>query len=151
MAWDNLPILIILVLAVLGHNQTVSVAAAVLLLIKLLGFNDWLPIIESKGLNIGVIILTMSILVPIVSGRITIKTMAEAVNTPAGIAAIVAGIFVAWAAGRGLFMIKTTPEVISSLIIGTIVGVCFLGGVAVGPLIAAGLVYLFMAVFGMLT
>lgn len=151
MAWDNLPILVIIILAVLGHNQSVSVAATILLLIKLLGFNDWLPIIESKGMNIGITILTMSILVPIVSGRITIKNMVEAVNTPAGIAAVVAGIFVAWAAGRGLFMIKATPEVISSLIIGTIVGVCFLGGVAVGPLIAAGLVYLVMAAFGMLT
>jgi uncharacterized membrane protein (DUF441 family) len=147
MSWENLPLLIILVLAVLGNNQAVSVAAAFLLMIKLLGFDTWFPIIESKGLNIGVTILTISILVPVAAGRISLQNMVDACKNPTGLLAIAAGIFAAWAAGRGLFFIKASPDMITSLIIGTIAGVCFLDGIAIGPLIAAGMAYLAASLF----
>jgi Predicted membrane protein len=150
MSWENLPILIILVLAALGNNQSVSVAAAVLLVIKLLGFNNWFPVIESKGMNIGLIILTIAILAPVASGRITLRNMFDAFNSPVGLLAIAAGIFAAYAAGRGLFFIKETPEMVASLVVGTVIGVSFLKGVAIGPLIAGGMVSLVVALFGLL-
>ncbi len=106
MAWDSLPILLILVLAVLGNNQSVSVAAAVLVAIKLLGLDNWFPALESKGMNIGLIILTIAILAPVASGRITLQNMVDAFKSPVGLLAIAAGIFAAYAAGRGLFFIK---------------------------------------------
>lgn len=142
MNWENLPILIILFLSVIGNNHSVSIAAAALLVIKLLGADNVFPLLESHGITVGITILTIAILVPLATGRISLQDMAEAFKTPVGITAIAAGIFAAWAAGRGMFFIKDSPEVVTSLVVGTIAGVCFFKGLAIGPLIAGGLVYL---------
>lgn len=147
MAWDNLPLLIILVLAVLGSNQSVSVAAGFLLIIKLLGLDSLFPILESKGMNIGITILTIAILTPLATGRISLLHMTAAFKSPIGLLALATGMFVAFAAGRGLLFINTSPEMISSIVLGTVVGVCFLQGVAIGPLIAGGLVSMVIALF----
>lgn len=145
MSWENIPLLIILVLSVLGHNQSVAVATGFLLLVRLLGLNSWLPIIESNGMNIGITILTIAILAPIATGRISMDNIVDAFKSPIGLIALASGIFVAWTASRGLLFINTSPEMISSLVLGTVVGVCFLQGIAIGPLIAAGLVSLVVA------
>ena len=149
MNWDNLPILIILVLSVIGNNNSVSVAAIVLLLIKMLGFDTWFPVIESHGINIGITILTMAVLTPIAQGHISTSGMLEAFKTPIGLVAIVIGIFVAWAAAKGVPFMSGTPEAVTALIIGTIIGVCFFKGLAVGPLIAGGIVSLIISVLGL--
>lgn len=140
MNWDNLPILVIIVLSIIGNNHSVSIAAIVLLLIKLLGFDSWFSTIENHGINIGIIILTMAVLTPIVEGRIGMEGIASAFKSTAGITAIIVGIFVAWVAGQGVPFMKGTPEAVTALVVGTIVGVCFFRGLAVGPLIAGGLV-----------
>jgi len=150
MSWDNLPLLIILALSVLGNNQTVAIAAGFLLIIKLLGLNALFPLLESKGLNVGIIILTIAILTPLATGRISLNSMLTAFRSPLGIIALSAGVFVAWAAGRGLLLITASPEMISSLVLGTVVGVCFLQGVAIGPLVAGGLVSLMVGLLSIL-
>jgi uncharacterized membrane protein (DUF441 family) len=142
MSLDNLPLLMILVLSVLGNNQSVALATGFLLIIKLLGLNSWFPILESKGMNVGITILTIAILTPLATGRISLSNIMDAVKSPIGILAITSGVFVAWTAGRGLLFINTSPEMVTFLVLGTVLGVCFLQGVAIGPLIAGGLVSL---------
>lgn len=142
MSFDHVPLLIILVLSVLGNNQSVSVAAGFLLLVKLLGLNSWFPVLESKGMNIGITILTIAILTPLAAGRISMSDILQAFKSPIGIMALVSGVFVAWCAGRGLMFINASPDMVTFLVLGTVVGVCFLQGVAIGPLIAGGLVSL---------
>lgn len=149
MNWDNLPILIILVLSVIGNNHSVSVAALALLLIKILGFDSWFPFIENHGISFGITILTLAVLTPIAQGRISASGMLEAFKTPIGLAAIIIGIFVAWVAAQGVPFMKGTPEAVTALIVGTIIGVCFFNGLAVGPLIAGGLVSLIISLLGL--
>lgn len=149
MNWDNLPLLVILVLSVIGNNHTVSIATLVLLLIKMLGFDTWFPFIESHGINIGIIILTLAVLTPIAQGRISTAAMLDAFKTPIGLTAIIIGIFVAWVAAKGVPFMSGSPEVVTSLVLGTIIGVCFFHGLAVGPLIAGGLVALVANTFGL--
>ncbi|WP_371375409.1 DUF441 domain-containing protein [Sporomusa aerivorans] len=140
MNWENMPLLIILVLAVIGDNQSVALAALVLLLIKLLGLTAWFPSIETHGLNIGITIMTMAVLTPLAQGRISLGEMMSAFKTQSGLIAIVIGIFVSWVATQGMHFLKASPEATTALIVGTIGGVCFLHGLAVGPLIAGGFV-----------
>lgn len=150
MSWETSPILLIVVLSVIGHNQSVAVAATVLLLLKILRMDSLFPYLESYGLTAGIIILTIAVLVPLATGRITLSNMVDAFKTPVGIVAIAAGVFAAWMAGKGMFLLKDSPEVVTSLIVGTIAGVCFLKGLAVGPLIAGGLVSLVVALFSII-
>ncbi|MPM28572.1 hypothetical protein SDC9_75098 [bioreactor metagenome] len=145
---DNVPLLVIIVLSVIGNNQSVSIAALALLLIKLLGFHTWFPYIESHGINIGITILTLAVLTPIAQGHIAIGDILNSFKTPIGLVAVLIGIFVAWVAGHGVSFMQATPEVVTALISGTIVGVCFFKGLAVGPLIAGGMVALIASLFG---
>lgn len=138
----------VLLLSYLGHNMTVVYATAIVLGLKILGLTTALNALGSQGLNWGIIILTAAILVPIANGTITIHTMIDAFRTHAGIIAIVAGLLAALAGGSGVELLKSTPDVIPALIIGTMAGVIFLHGVAVGPLIAGGVTYFVLQIIG---
>ena len=142
---ENLPLLLILVLAVIGDNTSVSVAVLVLLLIKFLGLGSWLPVIQNHGLNLGIIILTVGVLAPLAQGGVSIREMLAAFKGSTGFISIAVGIFVSWMAGRVVPFMQGTPEVVTSLIVGTIIGVCFFHGLAIGPLIAGGLVSLIVS------
>lgn len=139
---EMVPLVILLALSIVGKNQPVAVATSLLLIIKLLGLNSWFLPLESKGMTIGITILTLAILAPLASGRISINTIVDTFRSPIALIALAAGVFVAWAAGRGLLFINSSPEIVTSLVLGTVVGVCFLQGVPIGPLIAGGLVSL---------
>lgn len=54
------------------------------------------------------------------------------------------GLLVAWLGGRGVKLMSSQPDVVAGLLIGTVAGVALLRGVPVGPLIAAGLLSLFI-------
>ena len=137
--------LIVLILGIIGHNSTVVYAVLIVLILKLLKLNSALSILGTEGLHLGVIILTAAILVPIVDGTINTKAMLESFKSSVGIVTILTGVLTAAAAGRGIVMLQNNPEMVSSLVIGTMAGVFFLKGVAVGPLIAAGFAYFIMS------
>ena len=130
----------ILLLSIIGHNTSVAYAATIVLVLKLLGLTSLLNVIGSNGLNWGIILLTMAILVPIANGEITVKIMLDSFKSPLGITAIIAGTLAAASGGYGVQLLKSSPEVVSALIIGTMIGVFFFKGITVGPLIAGGLV-----------
>ena len=138
---EYITLIAVLLLSYFGHNMTVVYATGIVLLLKVLGLTPALEALGTQGLNWGIIILTAAILVPIANGTITIHTMIDAFRTHVGIIAIVAGLLAALAGGSGVELLKSTPDVIPALIIGTMAGVIFLHGVAVGPLIAGGVTY----------
>lgn len=141
--WESsLPLLVILGLSLVGHNQSVFVAALALLLLKWLGAESWLAPIEAHGISVGITILTMAVLVPVAQGQLTLGMAWDAFKSPVGLVAIAVGIGVSWVAALGVPFMKGTPEAVSALIVGTIIGVCVFHGLAVGPLIAGGLVSL---------
>lgn len=134
---------VLIVLGVLSHNNSVTISAAVLLVIQQTLLSQYLPWVEKYGLTVGIIILTIGVLAPIVSGKIQLPAFSELLNWKV-ILAIVTGVLVAWFGGRGVGLLASQPMLITGLIIGTIIGVAFLGGVPVGPLIAAGILSLFI-------
>lgn len=54
------------------------------------------------------------------------------------------GRFVSWLGGRGVTLMSSQPSLVAGLLVGTVLGVALFRGVPVGPLIAAGLVSLFI-------
>lgn len=133
----------LILLGVLSHNHSVTISAAVLLVIQQTFLANYLPWVEKYGLTVGIIILTIGVLSPIVSGKIQLPALAELLHWKV-VLAIATGILVAWFGGRGVGLLANQPMLITGLIIGTIIGVAFLGGVPVGPLIAAGILSLFL-------
>lgn len=130
-------------LGVIGNNNSITISATVLLLMQQTFLSKYIPQFEKSGLTIGIIILTIAVLSPIVSGRIQFPALAEMLNWKM-LLSIAIGIFVAWLGGRGVNLMSAQPMIVTGLLIGTILGVAFLGGVPVGPLIAAGICSLFL-------
>lgn len=144
---EYLMLLLILALGIIGHNTTVAYAVIIVLVLKLLGLTAMLDILSVNGLNWGIVLLLAAILVPIATGDVTIANMIDAFKSPLGIVAIVCGVLAAMAGGGGVELLKNDPHIVAALIIGTIIGVCFFKGVAVGPLIAGGMTYALMKLF----
>ena len=139
----------VLALSIVGHNMTVVYATVIVFILKIFAQLTNSPIIleylGGHGLQLGIIILTAAILVPIADGTVTISTMINSFKTPIGIVAVTAGLLAAMAGGVGVPLMQENPNVIPALIVGTMAGVFFFKGIAVGPLIAAGFTYFVMA------
>ena len=146
---EYLTLIAVLILSIVGHNNTVIYAAVLVLILKIAaqvsGQPQVLEWMGSHGLNLGIIILTAAVLVPIADGTVTIQTIIDSFKTPIGIVAVTAGLLAAISGGAGVPLMQTNPNVIPALIVGTMAGVFFFKGIAVGPLIAAGFTYFVMA------
>ena len=92
---------------------------------------------------IGIIILTIGVLSPLVSGKIQLPDLSDFLRWKMALS-ISVGVLVAWLAGKGVPLIGEQPILVTGLLIGTIIGVAFLGGIPVGPLIAAGILALLL-------
>lgn len=140
-----LVLLILLACGIFSHNTAVTIAAGVLLVLKITPLNEMLPYVQTHGLNIGVIILTIGVLAPIASGRISGDSILKSFLSWKSLLAIAVGIFVAWLGGRGMKLMSNQPDVVAGLLLGTVAGVAVLRGVPVGPLIAAGILSLLIS------
>ncbi|HBO38269.1 MAG TPA: DUF441 domain-containing protein [Pasteurellaceae bacterium] len=128
-------------LGVMGNNSSITISASILLLMQQTVLAKYIPVMEKYGLNIGIIILTIGVLAPIISGKIQLPNISALLHWKM-VLAVVVGILVAWFGGRGAGLLGVQPMLITGLLIGTIIGVAFLGGIPVGPLIAAGILSL---------
>ena len=116
-----------------------TVAAGVLILVKLTPLDQFFPLIQQHGLNVGIIILTIGVLSPIASGKLSGESILKSFVSWKSLLAIAVGLLVAWLGGRGVKLMSNQPDVVAGLLIGTVAGVALLRGVPVGPLIAAGI------------
>jgi uncharacterized membrane protein (DUF441 family) len=149
---SSLFLVIILLLGIIGKNQSITIAAYVLLGIKVLQLDDKLfPFLASKGMSIGITVLTIAVLVPIASGEIGFKDLYASVKSYYAWMALASGILVAILGKYGVNLMSTDPQVTVALVIGTILAVVLLNGVAVGPLIGAGITYMVIQVIGLFT
>lgn len=137
-------LLILLACGIFSHNTAVTIAAGVLIIFRITPLNEFFPYLQAHGLNIGIIILTIGVLTPIASGKISGEAIIQSFMSWKSLVAIAIGLFVAWLGGRGVTLMTNQPNVVAGLLIGTIAGVALLRGVPVGPLIAAGLLSLFI-------
>ncbi|CAG7645084.1 DUF441 domain-containing protein [Paenibacillus allorhizosphaerae] len=143
----DMPSIVLLILAALGilsSNSSVTIAVVVLLLVRVVHLHQAFPWIEKYGLTLGIIVLTVGILAPIASGKIEFQTIYQSFLHWKSLLAIAIGVLVAYMGGRGAALMTNQPTVVTGLLLGTIIGVAFFRGVPVGPLIAAGILSLFL-------
>ncbi len=141
----NLMVLLVLVACgIFSHNSAVTIAASVLIVFKITPLSEFFPLLQQHGLNIGIVILTIGVLTPIASGKIPGEAILKSFLSWKSLLAIAIGVFVAWLGGRGVKLMTHQPNIVAGLLIGTVAGVALLRGVPVGPLIAAGVLSLFI-------
>lgn len=129
-------------LGIISSNSPITIAMVVLLLIRVLGLQQAFPWLEKYGLTAGVIILTIGVMTPLASGKISLQTVGQSFLNWKSLAAIGVGMLVAYLGGRGAALMGSQPTLVAGLLIGTVLGVALFKGVPVGPLIAAGILSL---------
>ncbi|MGY5392795.1 membrane protein [Acinetobacter tandoii] len=137
-------LLVLLACGIFSHNTAVTIAAGVLIVFKITPLSEFFPLLQQHGLNVGIVILTIGVLTPIASGKIPGEAILKSFLSWKSLLAIAIGLFVAWLGGRGVKLMTHQPNVVAGLLIGTVAGVALLRGVPVGPLIAAGVLSLFI-------
>jgi len=137
----------LLLVGVLAKSHLIAAAACILLFIKLARFDLAFNFLEQKGLELGLLILLLTIMVPLANGKISERDIIYNLTSIPGLLAILGGALATHLNSQGLQMMQADPAIIFGLIIGSIFGILFLGGMPVGPLMAAGIAALFMEFF----
>ena len=135
----DLFLVILIVIGLIGRSPIISTAASLLLILKLTHLERYFPAVERRGLELGLLFLTIAVLVPFATGRISVKEITSMFTSLPGILAIVGGMLTTYMNGKGLDLLKMDPQLIIGLVIGSIIGIVMLRGIPVGPLMAAGI------------
>ena len=148
MIQDNLLLLVLLAIGLVFNNHLIASAAGSLLVLKLIKFQSILYLFERRAIDLGLLFLLISVLVPFALDRVGVKDIWITFQSVPGIIAIIGGIAAAYLCGQGLVLLKLQPEVVVGLVIGTVIGVSLLKGIPVGPLAAAGVTALLLNILG---
>ena len=65
----------LIVLGLISQNSAITISAAVLLIMQQTLLSKYIPILEQYGVKIGIIILTIGVLAPLVSGKIQLPDL----------------------------------------------------------------------------
>ena len=140
-------LLLLLAIGLFAKNNSLIFAVVFLLILKLIGIDSKVfSTIQSKGINWGVTVITIAVLAPIASGDIGFKDLLGAFKSSYAWIALISGILVALLAKGGVTLLAKDPHITTALVLGTIISVALFKGVAVGPLIGAGIAYLAMKI-----
>ena len=91
----------LIILGLMSQNSAITISAAVLLIMQQTLLSKYIPILEQYGIKIGIIILTIGVLAPLVSGKIQLPDLSSFFNWKMGISILI-GALVAWLAGKGV-------------------------------------------------
>ena len=139
-------ITVIFILGLLARSSSLTLAAGLLLLIKVLGIRSLLPLLEERGVELGLLFLMIAVLVPLALERVGGREILLTFSSLPGILAIAGGIIATRLNGMGLTLLESRPQVILGLVIGSIIGIVFFKGIPVGPLMAGGVAAFFLYV-----
>lgn len=147
----NMTLLFLLILAMLGKNNSLAISVSGLIFFLLVGrlggefekiSQSLLLFLDKHGLQAGLILLVMGILAPFARGGIDMALMMNTLKTYKGIIGIIAGMVVAIFASKGGYLLTIEPTIVTAVVMGTILGIIIFKGYPVGPLIGSGLAYL---------
>ncbi|WP_031516126.1 DUF441 domain-containing protein [Desulfofalx alkaliphila] len=137
----------LLIIGIISRSNLIATAACVLLILKLSNLSFIFPLLERRGLELGLLFLLLAILIPMATGQITEKDFFYSFTSIPGIMAIIGGALATHLNQHGLKLLQINPEIIFGLVLGSIIGIVFFNGQPVGPLMAAGVAALFLEVF----
>lgn len=141
-------LILLLAISLVAKNQSLLIASGLLIALKAISLDaKWFDVMQKNGINWGVTVITIAVLVPIATGAIGFKDLGAALKSPYAWIALTAGILVALIAKNGVVLLAEDPHITAALVFGTILAVALFNGVAVGPLIGAGIAYYAMKLF----
>ncbi len=132
---------VILGLGFFSKNQSVQIAAAFILFLKLIpGYNQQaLTFVNKYGMKLGIILLTIGVFSNIGLNKVSFQDIGEAIFSYRGWIAIIVGLFVTVVATQGVELMVEDPHISAFIIFWIVIGIAFFKGTPVGPLIGGGI------------
>ncbi len=130
---------IVFLLGLAARSNSLALAAGLLLALKVLRTKSLFPLLEEKGVEVGLIFLMLAVLTPIALNRVGAKEVFATFTSWPGAVAIAGGLIATVLNGMGLTLLEKQPQIIIGLVIGSIIGIVFFKGVPVGHLMAGGI------------
>ncbi|AEG61246.1 DUF441 domain-containing protein [Desulforamulus ruminis] len=146
MTSGTITLLFLLIIGFVSDSTLIATAACLLLIIKLTKTFRFFSLLDRRGLEVGLIFLMLSVLVPLAHDNMAYLDLLKKTLSPHGILAMIGGALATHMNGEGLKLLKLDPQLIFGMVLGSIIGIVFLGGIPIGPLMAAGLTALFLEV-----
>ncbi|MBX5437474.1 MAG: DUF441 domain-containing protein [Alicyclobacillaceae bacterium] len=143
----ELLLIILIIVGVIGRVNIVSVAASLLLVLRMLRLERFFPMLERRSLELGLLFLMISILIPLASGKVSGREMMTSIFSVAGIATVVGGIVATVLNAKGLDLLQAYPSLLVSVVLGSVIGIVAFRGMPVGPLMATSLAAFFLMIF----
>lgn len=143
-------LVVLIIVGIVGKASLIAASACILLILKLTRLTHYFPLIERRGLELGLLFLMLSVLVPFAEGKITLGHLKTSLLSVPGLLAFVGGALATYMNGDGLRMLQIQPQLLLGLVAGSIFGIVFLKGIPVGPLMAAGLTAFFIKLYSLL-
>jgi uncharacterized membrane protein (DUF441 family) len=140
-------LVVLIVIGLIGRSPIIATAASMLLVMKLTSLERFFPTMERRGLELGLLFLTVSVLVPFANEKVTLKEITPLFTTLIGVLALAGGALATYMNGKGLDVLRAEPHIIVGLVIGSIIGIVFLRGIPVGPLMAAGITAFLLKIY----
>lgn len=133
-----------IIVGLIGRSNILATAASILLILKLTHLQRWFPMLERRGLELGLLFLMLSVLIPLVNGQVRLADLWLTFLTPSGLFAVIGGVLATSLNGQGLALLKEEPQIMVGLVLGSILGIVLFRGIPVGPLMAAALASLLL-------
>ncbi|MDA8192539.1 MAG: DUF441 domain-containing protein [Thermaerobacter sp.] len=147
---QTIGLIVLLLLGLVARSNLIAAAVAILLVIRFARLGFLYPVLERRGVEIGLLFLTVAMLVPFAAGKVSLRDVGRSFLTWPGLLAVVGGAVATHLNGRGLNMLEHNGQLMFGLIAGSIVGIVVWGGIPVGPLMAAGVTYVIVEFVGLI-
>ncbi len=119
-----------------------------LALLRLFGLHTAIRWLDERGTALGIFLLVISLLAPVAGDRLSLRAFARELLRPSGLVGLAIAAAAAYLGRGGVNFLQSYPAALVGLIVGSVLGTIFLGGVPTGPLIAAGVTALLLQALG---
>ena len=144
----NRIILVFLIgIAAIGNNKALFLGGIIVLALSFLDRTYLLKLDKNIFLNGGLILLMIWMLMPLIEtgNKSSFINVRNYLNLD-GLIAVLSGFFVVTVAAKGLDLLNKNPSVLTGVLIGSIIGVTFFGGIPVGMMTGSGIAYLIIKI-----
>ncbi|QGG47023.1 DUF441 domain-containing protein [Heliorestis convoluta] len=143
----TLLLLIVILIGILARSPLTVMATVAILVLHLMGWHGWLHWAERHGVNVGLFMLTLAMLAPFATGKVGFKDVVQTFVSVPGLIAIAGGVIATNLNKHGIALLHGEPQIIVGMIVGSLLGIVFFGGIPVGPLMAGGLTALALSIY----
>ena len=137
-------LLICAALGAVGRNALIAGGAICLLLLRIGRLDFAVHWLGERGTALGIFLLVVSLMAPAAGGRLSLRGFAAELLRPSGIVGLLVAAAAAYFGKGGVDFLRAYPAALVGMLVGSVIGTIFLGGVPTGPLIAAGVTALLL-------